>query len=200
MYIPTKQLELPRLMRDSSETDGKAEIVMDYILSWCLRYAESKYMDCKPILSHYCRYLLGVLIDTPLTTDTCVESVKVWKEWEKIDLTVEVIMHHNGIEEKHAILIENKYYTKLHDNQFSRYEESFLAHYGETDEWHKHYKLLSCLETKEDVERIYGKDIEGTDFTAYSFYELLDPTYWQEEKGAYKESESDIFNEFWLRW
>lgn len=75
-----------------------------------------------------------------------------------------------------------------------------MAHYGETDEWHKHYKLLSCLETKEDVERIYGKDIEGTDFTAYSFYELLDPTYWQEEKGAYKESESDIFNEFWLRW
>ena len=39
------ELELPRLMRDSSDTDGKAEIVMDYVLSWCLRYAESKYMD-----------------------------------------------------------------------------------------------------------------------------------------------------------
>ena len=194
------ELELPRLMRDSSDTDGKAEIVMDYVLSWCLRYAESKYMDCKPILSQYCRFLLGKLIDLTITDDINVESVKVWKEWEKIDLTVEVIIFRNGIEEKHSILIENKYYTKLHDNQLLRYKESFLTHYKDTNEWHKHYKLLSCLDTKEDVEHVYGKDIEGTGFNAYSFYELLDPTCWQEDKGEYKKSESDIFNEFWLRW
>ena len=32
--------KLPKLMVDSSEKDGKAEIVMDYVLSWCLRRAD----------------------------------------------------------------------------------------------------------------------------------------------------------------
>ena len=193
-------LELPRLMRDSSENDGHAEIIMDYVLSWCLRFAESKYCQAKPILSHYCRYMLGMLLKMNITDNTNILSVKVWKEWQRIDLTVEVIIENNGIQEKHAILIENKFYSKIHDDQLLRYKKLFLDHYGDADEWHKHYMLLSCLDTHEEVERVYGPDLEGTGFTAYSFYELLDPTCWQEEKGEYKPTESDIFNEFWFRW
>ena len=32
--------ELPKFMVDSSDKDGKAEIVMDYVMSWCLRRAD----------------------------------------------------------------------------------------------------------------------------------------------------------------
>ena len=54
------QKELPKLMVDSSEKDGKAEIIMDYVLSWCLRRAdEICQKDNKPILYEYCRYMLG---------------------------------------------------------------------------------------------------------------------------------------------
>ena len=35
----------PRLMKDSSEVDGHAEAVMDYVLSWCLRWSETKFKD-----------------------------------------------------------------------------------------------------------------------------------------------------------
>jgi hypothetical protein len=193
-------IESPRLMHDSTENDGKAEIVMDYVLSWSLRWAESKYINVKPILAHYCRFMLSKLIDKEITDDTNVISVKVWKEWARIDLTVEVIINNNDSEEKHAILIENKYYSKLHDNQLVKYNEAFLCHYKETEEWTKHYKLLSCLDTREDVDRVFGEELKGTDFSAYSFYELLDPTFWQKEKGEYILTESDIFNEFWLLW
>ena len=193
-------MELPRLMRDSTTKDGHAEIVMDYVLSWCLRYAESKYNSIRPILSHYCRYMLGKLIDKDITLETNILSVKVWKENKRIDLTVEVVIDNNGTLEKHAILIENKYYSKLRDNQLIKYKTAFLKHYGNTQDWQKHYKLLSCLDTPEEVMSVYGKDIEGTEFTAYSFYELLSPALWQIDIGEYVESESEIFNEFWLRW
>ena len=54
--MDTKDKSLPRLMRDSSETDGKAEIVMDYVLSWTLRRAAKECdIDNKPLLRHYCR-------------------------------------------------------------------------------------------------------------------------------------------------
>lgn len=195
-----EKFDLPRLMRDSTEKDGNAEIVMDYVVSWCLRFAESKYINERPVLSQYCRYILGKLIGMTITKDLDIESVKVWKEWERIDLTVEVIILKKDAEEKHAILIENKYYSKLHDNQLKRYKDCFIKHYGSDKSWVKHYNLLSCLDTQEEVNKIYGEDIQGTEFVAHAFYDLLDPDCWQKEKGEFKESESDIFNEFWLRW
>ena len=56
--INQNNIKTPQLMKDSSEVDGHAEAVMDYILSWCLRWSESKYKDIKPILHRYCRYML----------------------------------------------------------------------------------------------------------------------------------------------
>lgn len=49
------------LMRDSTEGDGKAEIVMDYVMSYSLRHAADKYLVEKPMLCRYCRYMLQKL-------------------------------------------------------------------------------------------------------------------------------------------
>ena len=45
----------PRLMKDSSEVDGHAEAVMDYVLSWCLRWSET----LTKTDSHYVRACLA---------------------------------------------------------------------------------------------------------------------------------------------
>ena len=58
------QKELANLIVDSSETDATAEIVMDYVLCWCLRRAdEICKTDNKPILYKYCRYMLGKICE-----------------------------------------------------------------------------------------------------------------------------------------
>ena len=194
------ELKLPRLMHDSSTKDGKAETIMDYVLSWCLRFAESKYSTAKPVLTKYCRFILGQLIDKKITDETNVVSVEVWKGWQYIDLTVEVIIDNNGIEEKHAILIENKYYTRLRENQLVRYKNAFLDNYKETDEWNKHYILISCLDSHEEVEEVYGEDLKSAGFTAFSFDQLINPECWLDDKKKYMPTESDIFNEFWFCW
>ena len=195
------------LLCDSTEGDGKAEIVMDYVMSWSLRHATDEYIKSQPILSEYCRYMLGVLLDITIGNDTQVESVKVWKEWQNIDLCVEAIIKQGETTTHYALLIENKYYSKLHDNQLQRYQAVFNAYYEKKneeikpkeDKWKLRYKLVSCLERKKEFNELYTEGVEGTKFKGLTFYKLLCPNCWDKDKKEYKNSESEIFNEFWLR-
>ena len=98
----------PRLMKDSSEVDGHAEAVMDYVLSWCLRWSETKFKDIKPTLHRYCQNMLFKLIEKNTHDNIIVENVDVWKQSQKIDLWVEAKLVVNGNEEWHSVLIENK--------------------------------------------------------------------------------------------
>lgn len=194
------------LMRDSTEGDGKAEIVMDYVMSYSLRHAEDKFLVDKPMLCRYCRYMLSSLLEIPINDNTNIVSVKVWKEWRNIDLCVEVVIK-DEIEHTYALLIENKYYSKLQDNQLERYKQIYDAYYDKhgVPEENRRYKLISCLENKEQVKKRYGlktKKIptkKKQEFTARPFYDLLPNKYWHEDKQEYEETESEIFNEFWLR-
>ena len=107
---------IPYLMCDDSETDGKAEAMMDYVMSWCFRCTSYEYVKLKqPILYRYCKFMLCKLIGLTDQIDSITfEKVKVWKQWKYIDLWVEVEICIKGkgnvacIKEKHAILIENK--------------------------------------------------------------------------------------------
>lgn len=197
------QKELPKLMVDSSEKDGKAEIVMDYVLSWCLRRAdEICQRDNKPILYEYCRYMLGKLCEIDVNDSVNFKNVEVWKEDQNIDLWVELDVEINDTSQKHAILIENKYYTGLHltrdsdgeyRNQLEVYKKRFDEHYSKKEEeWKLHYNLVTCVERESPAFTMYdiAKDFG---YQVHSFYDMLispepEPT------------ESDIFNEFWIRW
>ena len=57
--MQTTQMELPKLMEDDTEKDGRPELVMDYIISWTLRRADFKCSIEKPILYGYCREILA---------------------------------------------------------------------------------------------------------------------------------------------
>lgn len=197
------QKKLPKLMVDSSEKDGKAEIVMDYVLSWCLRRAdEICQRDNKPILYEYCRYMLGKLCEIDVNDSVNFKNVEVWKEDQNIDLWVELDVEINDTSQKHAILIENKYYTGLHltrdsdgeyRNQLEVYKNRFDEHYSKKEEeWKLHYNLVTCVERESPAFTMYdiAKDFG---YQVHSFYDMLispepEPT------------ESDIFNEFWIRW
>ena len=197
------EMELPKLMKDSSEKDGKAEIVMDYVLSWCLRRAdEICQRDNKPILYEYCRYMLGKLCEIDVNDSVNFKNVEVWKEDQNIDLWVELDVEINDTSQKHAILIENKYYTGLHltrdsdgedRNQLEVYKKRFDEHYSKKEEeWKLHYNLVTCVERESPAFTMYdiAKDFG---YQVHSFYDMLispepEPT------------ESDIFNEFWIRW
>ena len=134
-----------QLMMDSSDTNGKAEALLDYVLSWSLRNCDENSSNCgKPILTGYSKYMLATLLEMGKENinDIRFKTVKTWKQWNNIDLCVEVILEIAGQEEKHAILIEDKYYTNLHlskdtdgknRNQLVVYKKQFESCYNAND-------------------------------------------------------------------
>lgn len=202
-------MEKSLLMKDDTEGDGKAEIVMDYVMSYSLRHAVDKYLIEKPMLCRYCRYMLSVLLGIPIDDNkTNVESVNVWREWQHMDLCVEATIKENGVSNTYALLIENKYYSGLRKNQLEDYKKIFDDYYDnnkKADREHRRYRLVSCFEEPEKVEAIYGikvskfpKKESQDDFLALPFYYLLPKSYLHNDD-IYEETESEIFNEFWLR-
>lgn len=194
--------EMPKLMNDSSDKDGHAETVMDYVISWCLRRAQSICKTEKPILYSKCRFMLSKLLDLDILDIESVEfkRVEVWKQWEKIDLFVEVDALINNIEKRYAILIEDKFYSKLHytkdidgkyRNQLEVYKKKFENYYKEQNEVRElKYALITCIE-REDTKFQQYNIANQFGFNVFSFYELLEDEIL---------TESEIFNEFWFRW
>ena len=203
-----EELYKPQLMLDETEADGHAESIMDYVISWCIRRADVRCKNEKPILYSYCRKILAKLLEITLTEDVEFHDVKVWKQWMRIDLSVELEVEIAGKRTKHAILIENKYYTGLHEataldktrkNQLYVYHEIFDEHYklekSKGRNWKPHYALITCIKRDDDNFSIY-KSAKDFGFETYYLKELLDET----SNNNPILTESDIFNEFWFRW
>ena len=194
----------PYLMYDDSEKDGKAETMMDYIMSWCFRCASYEYVKLKqPILYRYCKYMLCVLLGKTDQMDSITfDKVKVWKQWKYVDLWVEVELSIIGkdnketTQEKHAILIENKYYTLVHDDQLKRYKETFDTYYKSREKdfpkSSRHYSVITCQYENTDAYATLKKQVNSP-FHLFNVYDLMDRSM------NFEPSESDIFNEFFIR-
>lgn len=198
------------LMCDSTEGDGKAESVMDYIMSYSLRHAESKYLTEKPTLCRYCKYMLCKLLELEQQIDDIkIEKVEVWRQWQYIDLRTEITLFNKGVKEYYALLIEDKYYSPLRyykdsngewHNQMEYYKDIFEKYYEAKNDynWNTKYALVSCFE-REDTKICKYDEVKSIGVNIFAFYDIIDNAFWHEDVDAYEETESEIFNEFWLR-
>ena len=188
----------PFLMCDDSEKDGHAETMMDYVLSWSLRCTKYPFVkDNKPLLYHYCKYMLCKLIDRLQDMKIItIDDVRVWKQERYVDLWVEIDLHIDSREEHHAILIEDKYYTGVHDDQLTRYRQIFEDYYQDKKDYQKnnrHYVLITCQYDNNDHYKQLAKAAKENDFDIYNIFDIVDKSL------GYKKTESDIFNELFLR-
>ena len=188
----------PFLMCDDSEKDGHAETMMDYVLSWSLRCTKYPFVkDNKPLLYHYCKYMLCKLIDRLQDMKIItIDDVRVWKQERYVDLWVEVDLHIDNREEHHAILIEDKYYTGVHDDQLKRYRQIFEELYKDKEKYPRrnlHYVLITCLYSDNIHDAPLAQAAKENGFKIYQLYDIVDNSL------GYRESESDIFNELFLR-
>jgi hypothetical protein len=121
-----------------------------------------------------------------------IESVTVKKQEQKIDLWVEIDLKIDNVKESHAILIEDKYYGQLRKNQLEEYKPKFDGYYSKT-EYKLHYALITCLYKVNPNYKVLEESAKKNDFQIYNLYELADSSL------NYKDSESDIYNELFLR-
>lgn len=178
-------------MCDASESDGRKETVMDFVMSWTLRRAASTFKDEKPLLYNACRRILFGLLDMDRNCTAEVEKVVVRKGWKNTDLMAEIVLHYtNGKKEYHALLMENKVWTSTHDNQLERYKQDFTEKYIDSEyAAHMHQIVVTCFD---EPPAAMVTDCQANGFRCIPI-EDLQPVAPEED------TESDIFNEFWLR-
>ena len=208
--------ELPSFMIDSTLTDGRAETIIDFMLSWCIRCASIEYkVEEYKIFHNYCRNILAKLLGyKEINDDIQFQNIQVWKGCQNIDLWVELEVKENEQINKHAILIEDKYYGPLrkckdddgeYRNQLFVYKKRFDAHYESVrkeqekkglkpEVWLPHYALVTCIKNETQKFAIYDT-ADDLGFNKFYIKELLG-----EINNNPAETESDIFNEFWFRW
>lgn len=180
-----------RFMVDSSEgKDGACEAIMDFVVSWTLRRAQNECKDepGKEQLYIYARRFLGMLIHQEIKHEDIV-YVETWKQEHKIDLWVRAVV--NGV--THDILIEDKYYSSLHDEQCERYKVIFDNWLNENlKESIRHYAILTCRDKWET------DDYKGHGYEIFAWDDMVEAMCGDEAE--LKPTGSDIFDEFWIEW
>jgi hypothetical protein len=189
------------LMNDDSEGDHGKETMLDYELSYLLRIANTTEFG-NDFAQRVLRMLIGAdsnHIDSDDELDfLLIRSVKVWKQWERIDLLAEIEADYGFGFKKYVVVIENKAYTCIHDDQLSRYA-AIVEDYYKGQDVEIHYWVITFFDKgSEKYQAIANqcKESEG-EWNCISFDELAVLTDEELQKGTY----NDIIDEFWIkRW
>lgn len=179
-------------MQDSWHSNHGYEAMLDFQMSWLMRLAAEKDIK-KPVLHKISKDVLLRLIEIGNEEKQHVEIVKVdvWRQWKSIDVVAEVDIKVNGIIEQHLVVIEDKAYTMIHDNQLKRYKQTVEDAYGDTRK--AHYWVITFHEEGRYWEKL-EYDCMLAKWGILSFYEVID-----RKDDEFPDTESDLFNEFWLR-
>lgn len=182
-------------MMDSTEGEANKESIMDFEVSWVLRMAADHECAKRPVLHMYCRNFLELLIGRKLSKQTRIKKVETWKQYKKIDLWVRIILEENGNIEQHEILIEDKVFSPLKENQLQNnrriFDDYMDMNYPNAK---RHYLLLVCMESYDSKLRMYSESPKWG-YTLIPWDKMVNAMF----KGKHPIcSESDIFNEFWI--
>lgn len=187
-----------KFFNDHSEGDHGKETILTYWLSWSLRLAvdNNSYSRDKPILHEQCRILLFKLLGIGQFKDLHILEVKVKKEWHRIDLIAEICIEKNGNKEQHILLMENKAYTYMTENQRDNYPSIVTRYYGNPSisNYTLHQVLLTCFERSYSIDVPKIKFLE--DFCApCPHWRVM--TVGDIISSFEQITESELFNAFW---
>lgn len=191
-----------KFMADCSQNDKGKEAIMSFQISWILRCAsDSDIKQRFPKLYNKTRDITFKLLGMEQSDNTNVEisNVKVWKEWNNIDILANIKLSKNGVPEPYQVLIvENKVYTQLTEAQRDEYPNKVILEYndygGEFIGYQLHQVIISCLEPEGQEFLNLQEMCKGTKWRVLNYSDLVD---WDTEELT----ESDLFNEFWYaRW
>lgn len=192
------KIDFSLFMYDNSEGDYGKEAMLDYQMSYLLRLSatvERGFEVGKRVLMRLLDK--GSLIDkNGYVANIKVSYVKVWKQWQHIDVIAEVEGDFgNGIE-KHIIVIEDKAYTSVHDNQLNRYSKT-------VNDWYKdknvqiHYWVITFFDNGSDESNAINKHCKEAkeNWGCLSFDEVVNPNNEEIQRGT----GNNIIDEFWIK-
>ncbi len=125
------------------------------------------------------------------SNESIFKNIKVWKQHSNIDLWVELTIEDNGIENKAALIIENKMYSSIRNGQLEKYKEI-------ANDYYKNENVrIAFIFLRPDYEignKTNEKEIcEKLGYTYLNLEELKDVL-------LNKKTKNHLFDEFWFNW
>lgn len=184
------------LMQDSWRSNHGYEAMLDFQMSWLMRLAAEK-SEKQERLHEISKQVLLRLIEEKNERVVEVERVEVWRQWESIDVIAEVDIKVNDVVEHHLVVIEDKAYTLLYNNQLARYTKAVSDHYEgkPKPKYHIHYWVITFYDKESSRWEKLDEECKRNYWNLLSFYDVIG---WNDGE-EFKDTESDLFNEFWLR-
>lgn len=174
-------------MQDKWHSNHGYEAMLDFQMSWLLQIAKGHENEN---LLHIARQVLFKLIGREEHINAEIRRVEVWRQWNRIDVLAEIDVVIDNIEEHHVVIIEDKAYTPIHDDQLKRYKKIVEDYYKNNEK--KHYWLITFHDEGATYETLKQNCIDA-DWGFLSFYDVID---WYE---GMPYTGSDLFDEFWLK-
>lgn len=131
--------------------------------------------------------ILSILLDIKDGLD--IYDVKTWKQHQRIDLWVEIETNKG----KHALLIETKGYSSLHDNQLARYKSIFEDYYAGKDV-QLHYVVVVL---NDKIPQPIIEECARMGYKPFSLETIYDGLM-SLNNNTLMLTNSDLFDEFWF--
>ena len=190
------------LMQDKWGSNHGYEVMLDFQVSWLMRLAAEKDVKKKNLHKISKEVLLRLIEVKEDVGNVKIEKVDVWRQWERIDVIAEVEVVVNGETQHHLVVIEDKAYTMIHDNQLDRYAEAVSAYY--TGRRKKHYEIHYWVITFHDEGTKYWEklkeDCNNCKIEKWELLNMYDVIGWSKDReNDFNNTESDLFEEFWIK-
>jgi hypothetical protein len=197
---------LPRFYINEG-TDNGNETLQDFVLSWTFRCSEEQYRLGNEKVNEFSRRTIYFLIhgsselgqrpysiDSEIPDDFQIEKVTTFRQWNQIDLLVEIKL--KGIETLFVLNIENKVYTYPNAYQLEKSVNAIKKSYDTSK-----IKVKNLLLYADNFfEKYPNKHSEIKSLCKGYNYELV--TKWPEileyASKNIKETENIMFDEFWF--
>ena len=108
------------IVRPNIFSYATSELSQDAMFAWLVQWADDKYKTLDNPLNQVAKAFVRLLIGKP--ENYPIHSINVGRQWKNIDIWVE-------INDDSFLVIEDKTYTKIHDDQLDRYKKTAEEEY-----------------------------------------------------------------------
>ena len=178
-------MTLPSFFIDDSDS-MKFEETIDFFMSWTLRCADQIHRNRSINVYTSSRNILAKLLHFEHANGLLFSNIQVWKQHKNIDLWVELKVNN----QEYALIIENKMYSKIQNNQLQRYKEIVQEHYANESNRIIEYVFLRPDYELEKQDKLF---IDASDFNAVNLEQLA-------ELIGTEKTGNNLFDEFWFNW
>ena len=98
------------------------ELSQDAVICWLIAYADAQYMHSDPLMHQVGKAFVDSLFKISTKQKIDYNTVKIYKQWEGIDILAE-------IGDSHVFLIEDKVSAQIHGDQLERYLKATATEY-----------------------------------------------------------------------